>query len=226
MSVSTKLLSLALLAGVAACAQEDPLAVERSPSTLVAGEGAARLRGANASSGAELAALDLSRPGVTSFGSREAFSLATLFIAKSNEFEGYTERFFLPGDPWTIQGVTYTTTQNLIVGVFSGYSPPTAVFCNNFWSPMQGTVDSRYNTIAFHVGMLGTTSPVDLTITTSLSTYFWPSLAIPQWTAGGAFIGLIFLGPGEYVTSFHLASHQGSGSAPCIDNMRLGLFTP
>jgi len=87
---------------------------------------------------------------------------------------------------------------------------------------MQGTVQSGYDMLGFDIGMLGSTTPVNATITTNQNSYSFPNLAIAHWTAGGSFVGFIANNPGEYFTSFHFASHQGGGSAPCIDNATVG----
>jgi len=157
----------------------------------------------------------------STFNSRAAF-LASGTVAFNTDFEGYTTSFHFPGTPWTVGGITYTTNSNLIVGTASGYNPPSAVFCNNLWSPMQGSVQAGYDMLGFDIGMLGNTTPVNATITTNQNTYYFPNLAIAHWTAGGSFVGFITSNSGEYFTGFHFASQQGTGSAPCVDNATLG----
>jgi hypothetical protein len=87
--------------------------------------------------------------------SSSTFNAAGTIVYDSN-FNDFGSGFSLPGDPFTRGGVTYTSTQNVITGNMSGYSPIVNLMTDNYWSPVTGTLDSsaQYNMFGFDLGVL------------------------------------------------------------------------
>jgi hypothetical protein len=158
---------------------------------------------------------------LTTFTNRPAFTSQGT-IAENYGFEDYTgQAYYFVGDPWTAHGVTYTTSQNLIMGPTYGYGNATNVFLNNHWTPLPGTINSNYTMFGFDLGVLGGNSPLDLSITTNLSTYTFNGLVVQNVNTGMDFYGFV-AGAGETFSSFTLTSQYGSGYAPALDNVTLG----
>lgn len=132
--------------------------------------------------------------------------------------------FSYPGDPYTIGGVTYTSTNNLIA-IPPSYGTVRSVFLNNYWSPLPGTISTSpdaFDMFGFNIGLLGSTSLVDIQIGTNLGSYSFLGLSFPNVNTALAFQGFITDNPAEYFTGFTLTSQGGSGSAPAITDVQLG----
>lgn len=158
---------------------------------------------------------------LTAYSSRPVFE-AQGTIVYNYGFEDFTgSPFYVPGDPWTTNGVTYSTGSNLIVGPTGGYGNSTNVFANNFWTPLPATINSPFGLFGLDLAVLGNNSLLDFTITTNLASYIYNGLTVPNGPNGMTFFGFQ-ADPGEYFTSFYLSSQLGTGSAPAIDNVTLG----
>ncbi len=73
----------------------------------------------------------------------------------------------------------------------------------------------------FDLGVLGTTSLINVEISTNLDSYSFNNLDVPNVNQGMSFYGFT-TSAGEYFTSFNTISQYGSGSAPAIDGPTLG----
>ena len=147
-------------------------------------------------------------------------------IAFNYGYEDFTgSPYYLPGDPWTSHGVTYTTTRNLIVGPSLGYGNSSNVFAFNFYTPLTATISPNFDMFALDLAVLGTESPLNFQIKTNLATYTYNNLNVLEVQHGLDFYGFV-AGAGEFFTSFRLDSVNGVGSAPVIDNVTLGNSTP
>lgn len=157
--------------------------------------------------------------------SRAAF-LANVTITHNANFENVplnSSGYYLPGPNWTHGGITYNSTQNLVFGRPRWYGIPTLAVCNNYWSPLTASaVAPGFSVLAFDVGLMGSVSPVTITVRTNITTYTFASLSVSGWPNGGNFFGFTAPTANEYITSFVLTSQQGLGSGPCIDNVVLG----
>ena len=144
-------------------------------------------------------------------------------IAFYNDFESYntSSGFFYPGNPWTAEGVTYTSTDNLIVGVNSQYTNQSNHIANNYWTPITGTLDGagQFNMFAFDVAVYGN-SNLSLSLTTNLFTYT-TSFAAPDANVQSLDFWGFTLTEGEYFTGFRLVS-AGSNNLGMMDNVTLG----
>lgn len=143
-------------------------------------------------------------------------------IAYSTSFTCGTGFCFEP-NPWTIGGVTYTTGDNLVVGLDSGYGNAVGVFVYGGWTPMTGTIQTSptEDMFGFDLASLGGTSPMDITLSTNLGTYSYSDVTVPNVDTGMQFFGYIAT-PGEYLTGFNIASVDGVGYAPAITDVELG----
>lgn len=171
-----------------------------------------------------VALVQLAAP-ATVYGAPILYSVRSTFEAQGTidykaTFEEFTPNgFTYPGDPWAHMGVTYTSANNIIVGANAGYSTGTNVICNNYWSPLTGTIDAGYDLFGFDLGFAGYNSLMDVTIYTNWGGYSYNNLAVTNPATN--FMGFQTMG-GEYFTGFSISSHGGSGSAVTLDNVTLG----
>lgn len=144
-------------------------------------------------------------------------------IAENYGFEdwGSTGGFVYPGDPYTAHGVTYTTNSNVIMKPDFYYGNSSNVIINNFWSPLPGAIAGTYDMLGFDLGVLGSDSLLDLSITTNVATYAFNNVSVPNVRDGMTFFGFV-ADPGENITSMFFSSQLGSGHAPSLDNVTLG----
>lgn len=156
------------------------------------------------------------------------YSDRTTFEAQGTIVENYgfedwgpTGGFVYPADPYTAHGVTYTSTQNVIMKPDFGYSNSSNIILNNYWSPISGAITGTYDMLGFDLGVLGDTSLIDFTITTNVGTYAFNSVSVPNVSAGMTFFGFV-ADPSENITSMIFSSQSGSGHAPSLDNVTLG----
>jgi len=157
------------------------------------------------------------------FGNRATFE-AQGTIAENYGFEdwGPTGAFSFPPDPYIAHGVTYHTSDNLVVKPDSGYGPSTNVFINNFWTPLPADISGTYDMLGFDLGILGTNSLIDFVLTTNLGVYNFNDIAVPNVNTGGmTFFGFV-ASAGESFTDMDFTSQLGAGHAPALDNVTLG----
>jgi hypothetical protein len=169
-----------------------------------------------------LASATFLHAGITTYSSQSLFD-AQGTIAYNTSFSCSSGNFCFPGNPYTIGGVTYNATQNVIAGAGGAYSNSVAVLLNNYWSPLPGTIETSptHDMFGFLLGSLGGTSLMDITIDTNLTSYTYSGLSVPNVSSGLQFFGYISTG-GEYLTGFNLVSEIGAGDAPAITNVEVG----
>lgn len=163
--------------------------------------------------------------GLAVVSSREKFnSMGT--IVYNYGFDDFGAGFSYPGSPWTKDGITYTSGQNIVVGTATGYAPLSNVMTHNYWTPVTGDIQtspSTFNMFALDLAFIGRKDPIDLTIYTNKTAYHCYDLDLPIASAAQTFFGFVANTSDEYFTGYALNS-DGGGSAPVIDNMTLGLF--
>lgn len=159
--------------------------------------------------------------GIVTYSSESQFD-AQGTIAYNTSFTCGTD-FCSEPNPWTIGGVTYTTGDNLVVGQGSGYGNLVDVFAYNGWTPVTGTIQTSptEDMFGFDLASLGGTSPMDITLTTNLGTYSYTDLTVPNVDTGMQFFGFVATG-GEYLDGFNIASVDGTGNGPVINDVELG----
>jgi hypothetical protein len=157
----------------------------------------------------------------TFFGDQPGF-LAEGTITQFQNFSSCPVGICNLSNPVTLSDVTYTTGDNLIVGT-SGYGNSVPVFVYDNWTPITGTINSapQYDMFGFNLGVLGSNSPVTLSISTNLATYTFASLSVPNVSTGMTFEGFV-ASSGEYFTSFNISADLGSEHAPAITDVSLG----
>jgi hypothetical protein len=169
----------------------------------------------------------------TTYDQRADFAAVAGAIAHNYGFEDFAGEFFsFPPNPWTANGVTYRTTNNLIVGPRTGFEPPSRIFCYNEWTPVGGTLSpaAAYTVFGAELSVISSSSlnsyPIDVVITTNLGIYRFDDLNVPKTnTKLQQFFGFVAKGTGEYITGFELSS-TGFGIGPCLDNVTVGHLTP
>ena len=141
-------------------------------------------------------------------------------ITQTTNFDAFGNSFSTPGNPYTVGALTFTSTDNLVVGTATGFGNTRNLLAFNFWSPMTGTIGGLHSLFGFKMTLLGAASPVTATIVTNLGSYQFTGL-VPAANPGLSFYGFQS-GAGEYMTGFTLASAQGGGSAPSTTDYLLG----
>lgn len=160
---------------------------------------------------------------VTFFGDEAGF-LANGAITQFQDFSSCSSGFCFLANPITLSDVTYTTGDNLIVGVGAGgYGNSVPMFVYDLWNPLTGTINSapQYDMFGFDLGVLGGDSPVTLSVTTNVATYTFASMSVPNVHTGLTFEGFV-ASPGEYFMGFNLSADLGSEHAPAITDVSLG----
>ena len=174
-----------------------------------------------------LMALSSAQAAVISYSDRTTFE-SQGSIAFNNDFEHWNTSggFAFPADPYTEQGVTYNSTNNLIVGINSPYTNQGNHITNNYWTPVTGELDNvdQFDMFAFDVGVYGDAN-LSLTLFSNLTSYLIDLVAPSANNSALDFLGFIVDGEGEFFTGFSLAS-AGSGHLPMMDNVTLGNVTP
>jgi hypothetical protein len=167
----------------------------------------------------------LSFAGLTTFSDAGSFASQGT-IAQNYGFEDVTpdlSGFYFAPDPWTTHGVTYTSGDNLVVAPISSYKPLSNVLCYNQWTPMTADIDptAQYTLGGFDLSYLGSVSLQSFEVYTNLGTYYFLNNSVPIASQGSKFFGAA-TDSGEYFTGLKVYSDYGSGSAPALDNFRLG----
>ena len=162
---------------------------------------------------------------LNTFTDRAVFE-AQAIVTYNYGFEDWGTDFSYPGQPYTRDGVTYNATQNLVIGTGTLYHPISNVLCNNYFTPLPATIDNAaaFTMFGLDLGYLGRKDPIDFVVHTNLGSYSYLDLDVPIVSTALDFYGFAATG-GEYFTGFKLSSN-GSGSAPAIDNVTLGVPVP
>jgi hypothetical protein len=160
---------------------------------------------------------------ITEYSDRATFE-SVGGIVYNYGFQEYGSGFTTLSDPYTMAGVTYNTGGNLVIGTAAEpYYPISNVFCYFNWTPISANIGTSpsFDMFGLDLAYLGNSSPINLTVSTSLATYSFNNLNVPIASSSMAFYGFI-AGNGEYFTGFYLASNVPN-SAPAIDNITLGV---
>ena len=122
-------------------------------------------------------------------------------------FDEFGTGFSSPGNPWTTHGVTYTNSDNLIIGTDTPYSTNgSSMMSNNYWNPLKGDVDASaaYDLFGFDSGWMNIDDGGTLiSIMTNLNNYSF-NVDLNQATHTD-FFGFV-ADAGEYMTGFNIFS--------------------
>lgn len=158
--------------------------------------------------------------GVLTFDNRADFTTVGT-IAETSNFDDFGSGFSFPGDPYVRGSVTYSSSDNLIVGSGTQYSIGNSrnVITNNLWSPMTGAIDGEFDLFAFDGAV--TSGPVTVTVTTNLDSYQFSNLTWANGATELTFMGFSTTTEGEYFTAFRIDT-LGSSYLPGITDVTLG----
>lgn len=143
-------------------------------------------------------------------------------LNRFDEFSG-SPVYPLP-NPWTAEGVTYTSGSNQIVGPLAGLGIVSNAISYADWTPMTGELAASDAFTMFGVDLTTVVrkDPIDIVLYTNLGSYAFDDLAVPLSSEGGhRFFGIALTRPGEYLTRFRVSSN-GAGSGPLLDNIAVG----
>jgi hypothetical protein len=161
---------------------------------------------------------------LATYNDRAVFNLQGSIVYNYG-FEDFTGGiYYFPGDPWTSHGVTYTTTENLILAPSLVYGNTSNILVYNHWTPLMATISPDFNMFGFDIGLvnyINNAGPVNFQITTNLGTYNYNNLSIADTHTGLDFFGFK-AGFAEYFTGIRIDSTNDFGSAPALDNVTLG----
>ncbi len=139
-------------------------------------------------------------------------------------FDEFTSGFTWPGNPWTSHGVTYTSSDNLIIGPSNseGFTTNgTPMMANNFWDPVSGNIDATedYDLFGFDAGWMNLDDAVTaIFISTNYTNYVF-NVDLNRADQAG-FYGFA-TDAGEYITSFVISAETYQTLAG-MDNVTLG----
>lgn len=160
--------------------------------------------------------------GVVTYSNRAALNSQGAIVYNSN-FDDFSGSFNYPGDPFTRGDVTYTSSNNLIVGGCSySIGCTRSVMANNYWTPITGNIatgTNQYDLFGFDVAV--TSQLLDVTIYTNAGSYVFGGLTIGDGSPNFTFEGFQATG-GEYFTGFRIDSF-GGGYLAGVTDVALGL---
>jgi hypothetical protein len=168
-------------------------------------------------------ALVVTTPDYSTFDTRAEFN-AVGAIDFLNGFEELTgDIVYLQPTPWSTNGVTYTSIQNLVLGPGVGLGVSSNSLSSEFGTAVTGSFADADAFTMFGVDLnyYGSASPATALITTNLGSYSIAVANVPDATAGSKFFGVSLSTPGEYLKSFRF-SFTGAGAALLLDNVAVG----
>ena len=156
---------------------------------------------------------------VTQVATQSAFSsLGT--IAQNTNFDAVTGTFNFPGTPFTTGALTFSSTDNLLVGS-GAYGFQRTVMTNNYWTPVVGSVNqSGYDLFGFNLGVGGVYNALTIKVSTNVGTYAF-NVALPPSSSQLGFFGFA-ADAGEYFQAFRIDSAQSSNSLAGLTDIQLG----
>lgn len=179
-----------------------------------------------AAAAAALALASLAHAGLVAYTNEALFqSQGTLaFNSNFDDMPGVSfYPFSFPGDPFTRGDVTFHSTNNLVWASGSGYTTTRPLIGNNYWTPIDGTVNAlpQYNMFGFEIGTYNS-SPITFNISTNLGTYTYGSQTIANSAAGQLDFRGWVAGSGEYITGFQVVADYGPGNLPGLTEVQVG----
>lgn len=160
---------------------------------------------------------------VTMINNRTSFeSLGT--IDYNYGFDEYGTGFSSLSNPWTSHGVTYTNSNNVIVGSATGFTTngtPMMANAINYYNSVQGTIDQngQYTLFGFDAGyMYYDDNGTVITIGTNINNY---TFNVDLNSANNTVFYGFVTGYGEYFKSFNITTNVNF-AVPGMDNVTLG----
>ena len=159
----------------------------------------------------------------STFDTRAEFNAVGAIDFLNGFDEATSELVYLKPTPWTTNGVTYTSVQNIVLGPGVGLGVSSNSLSSEYGTAMSGSFADADAFTMFGVDLsyYGTGSPVNALITTNLGSYSIAGLSVPAATAGRTFFGISLSKDGEYLKSFRF-TFTGSSAALLFDNVAVG----
>ena len=162
-------------------------------------------------------------PNYSTFDTRSELNGAGV-VDYLNGFDDFNidDLFFPQESPWTASGVTYTSTNNVVLGRVIELGIQSAAISTDFGAPISGMFADSVPATLFgaNLMLIGAKVPVALLVRTNLGSYSF-NLDVPLAADGQRFFGMALSKPGEYLTGFQF-SFSGSGSALLLDDVTVG----
>ncbi len=161
-------------------------------------------------------------PSYSTFDTRAEFAAAGV-VDRLDAFDEFTGEpvHDLP-EPWTSNGVTYTSQPNYILEPGIGFGVTSNALSTEFDTPLTGTFapSDAITLFGADLSLIVTKTPVGLVLSTNLATYTFGNLDVPLATNGHRFVGVALTKPNEYLTGFRFTA--GASSALLLDNVAIG----
>jgi PKD repeat protein len=161
-------------------------------------------------------------PSYSAFDTRAEFVAAGV-VDRLDTFDGFAGAALhdLP-EPWTSNGVTYTSEFNYILEPGIGLGVTSNSVATEYDTPLTGTFapSDAITLFGADLSLLVTKAPVGLILSTNVATYTFGNLDVPLAANGRRFVGIALAKPGEYLTGFRFT--VGAGSALMLDNVAIG----
>ena len=158
----------------------------------------------------------------STFDTRAEFAAAGV-VDRLDAFDAFTGApvHELP-QPWTSNGVTYTSEPNYILEPGVGFGVTSNGVSTEFDTPLTGTFapSDAITLFGADLSLIVTKAPVGLILSTNLATYTFGNLDVPLAANGRRFVGVALAKPNEYLTGFRFTG--GAGSALLLDNVAIG----
>jgi hypothetical protein len=162
-------------------------------------------------------------PDYSTFDTRTELNAAGTIdhLGTFEEFSG--ELVYMPGTPWTNNGVTYTSALNIVFGPGVGLGVASNSMSTEFGDPLtlQLASDDAYTTFGVDLTTIGTKLPVSVLITTNLGSYAFNDLDVPLATTGRRFFGIALSKPGEHLTDVRFTVPSGDATV-LLDDVAVG----
>lgn len=142
-------------------------------------------------------------------------------VSVVSDFEEFGQNGFgFPSDPFLQGGISYSSTDNLVINNGTQYtSNGSNMLVNNLWNPVQGTFTETYSLFGFDGGWSNSDdNGTTITIGTNLDTYIFN---VDFNIASSAdFFGFV-ADDNEFFTSFSITSNFNN-ALNAIDNVTVG----
>ena len=162
-------------------------------------------------------------PDYTTFDKRAEFNGAGP-VDYLNSFDEFNIDGSFNGQPspWTTNGVTYTSADNLVLWRVPELGVQSAALTTDFGAPVIATFADADATTRFGASLMliGARVPVGLVLRTNVGSYAF-NLDVPLASEGQRFFGIALSKPGEHVTGFQF-SVGGPGTALLLDDVAVG----
>ena len=161
-------------------------------------------------------------PNYAAYDRRAEFDGAGI-VAHASDFEQFTGGLlYVQPTPWTFNGITYTSSPNVVLGPGVGLGVPSNGMATEFGGQLAGefAASDAFTLFGADLTLVNARAPVSLVVTTNVASYTFANLDIPLSTSGNRFFGIGLSQPGEYLTGFRFTNP--AGATVLMDNIAVG----